>query len=65
MEGALPVAKRQKDYGTGIPQHEMESIARMLLPTIQAFFESEEGQREFEEWKRQQAGKEEQDRQNT
>ncbi len=26
-------------------------IARILLPKIQAFFESEEGQREFAEWK--------------
>ena len=57
MEGASPVAKQQKDYGTGIPRHEMESIARMLLPAMQAFFESEEGQREFEEWKAQQAAK--------
>lgn len=39
------------DYGTGIPYHEVESLARALLPEIQAFFESEEGQREFAEWK--------------
>ena len=42
------------DYGTGIPYHEVESLARALLPEIQAFFESEEGQREFAEWKAQQ-----------
>lgn len=29
-------------------------LARVLLPEIQAFFESEEGQREFTEWKAQQ-----------
>jgi hypothetical protein len=29
-------------------------LARVLLPEIQAFFESEEGQREFAEWKTQQ-----------
>ena len=51
-------AKKKKDYGTGIPDHEIESIAELLLPTIQAFFESEEGQREFAEWKAQQAAKE-------
>ncbi len=39
------------DYGTGIPPHEVEALARILLPEIQAFFESEEGQREFAEWK--------------
>lgn len=54
------MAKKGKDYGTGIPRHEMESRARLLLPTMQAFFESEEGKREFEEWKwRQAEGREE------
>ena len=33
---------------------EVEALARVLLPKIQAFFESEEGQREFAEWKVQQ-----------
>ena len=39
------------DYGTGIPLHEVEALARVLLPEIRKFFESEEGQREFREWK--------------
>ena len=39
---------------TNIPQHKIEAIARCLLPDILAFYESEEGQREFAEWKRQQ-----------
>ena len=30
------------------------AIARVLLPEIQAFFESEEGQREYAEWKAKQ-----------
>ena len=46
--------KKPNDYGTGIPLHEVEALARVLLPEIQAFFESEEGQREFTEWKKQQ-----------
>lgn len=46
--------KKVNDYGTGIPVHEVDSLARILLPKIQAFFESEEGQREFAEWKAQQ-----------
>ncbi len=45
--------KKVNDYGTGIPHHEVETLARVLLPEIQAFFESEEGQREFAEWKAQ------------
>lgn len=45
--------KKPNDYGTGIPLHEVEALARVLLPEIQRFFESEEGQREFAEWKTQ------------
>lgn len=33
--------------------HEVEALARILLPEIQVFFESEERQREFAEWKAQ------------
>ncbi len=36
---------------SGIPQHALENIARILLPDILACYESEEGQREFAEWK--------------
>ncbi len=36
---------------SGIPQHEIENIARILLPDILAYYESEEGQREFAAWK--------------
>lgn len=41
----------KKPNTTGIPQHEIEALARCLLPEIQKFFESEEGKREFTEWK--------------
>lgn len=40
--------------GTGIPLQEVEALARILLPQIQAFLESEEGQKEFAEWKERQ-----------
>ena len=43
-----------------IPQHEVESLARCLLPEMQRYFESEEGKQEFEKWKKEQ--KEEQER---
>ena len=36
---------------TDIPQYQIEAIARCLMPDILAFYESEEGQREFVEWK--------------
>ena len=35
---------------SGIPQHEIEHIARCILPDVLAYYESEEGQREFQEW---------------
>ena len=50
----MPRRKKPKDYGTGIPYHEVEALARVLLPEIQAFFESEDGQREYAEWKAKQ-----------
>ena len=50
--------KKQKDYGTGIPRHEIEALARVLLPEIQKLFESDKGKREFDEWKKSQAEKE-------
>jgi len=37
---------------TNIPQYKVEAIARCIMPDILAFYESEEGQREFVEWKR-------------
>ena len=39
------------------PEPTVEALARCLLPEIQKFFESEEGKREFEEWKKEQENK--------
>ena len=33
------------------PDNALEALARCLYPAIRSYFESEEGQREFEEWK--------------
>jgi len=46
---------KHNDYGTGIPKHEIESLARLFLPDIQAFFATEEGRREYAEWETAQA----------
>lgn len=35
-----------------IPKSVFESIARVLLPEITAFFESEEGKKEYEQYKK-------------
>lgn len=48
------MSKRKKPANkSGIPDHALESIARVLLPDILAYYKSEEGQREFAEWKAQ------------
>lgn len=36
-----------------IPQYEIELIAKLALPQIQKFFETEKGKKEFEEWRKQ------------
>ena len=36
------------------PKSELESLARCFLPDIQAFFETEEGKKEYDEWKAEQ-----------
>ena len=42
--------KKKLINNSGIPQHEIEHIARCLLPDILAYYESEEGQQEIREW---------------
>ena len=41
----------------GIPKDKVEAIAEMILPDIIAFFETEEGKKVFEEWKKEQQEK--------
>ena len=36
-----------------IPQHEIDALARCLLPDLMAFYESKDGQIEFEQWKKE------------
>ena len=38
---------------TVIPDFEVEALARVLLPKVQAYFKSPEGQAAFEKWKQQ------------
>ncbi|MDE7348083.1 MAG: hypothetical protein K2N53_00290 [Clostridia bacterium] len=41
---------RRKKNTTGIPDFEIDSLARVLLPAIQTYYETEEGQKEFAAW---------------
>ena len=45
--------RKKLNNNSDIPQHQIEAIARCIMPDILAFYESEEGQREFAEWKKQ------------
>ena len=44
-------SKKKPVNNSGIPQHIIESIARCILPDIIAYYETEESQRQFQEWK--------------
>ena len=49
--------KRKCENNTGIPDYEIDSLARALLPVIQNLFEDEETKKEFEEWQAQRKAK--------
>ena len=35
----------------GIPEYQMESLARVLLPILQEYLASDVGRRDYDEWK--------------
>ena len=49
--GNNQLGRRKKPINNSdIPQHEIEHIDRCILSDILAYYESEEGQREFQDW---------------
>ena len=40
-----------KKSATEVPDYLIESLARTILPSVRKYFDSEEGQRKFAEWK--------------
>ncbi len=44
--------KSKKSYDLDIPEYQLESLARVLLPIIQEYLVSEEGQKGYEEWQK-------------
>ena len=48
----MPTPTDSTDIQEDIPDYIIDDIARCLLPKIQAYFESPEGQAAFNEWKR-------------
>lgn len=43
---------RERRAECNVPKHVLQAIVDDMMPDIRAFFESEEGKREFEEWKK-------------
>ena len=46
--------KQQEKYDVKLPQAIIDSFARFLVPEIRKYYESEQGQQEFEEWEAKQ-----------
>ena len=45
--------KRKQPHNLDIPEYQLESLARVLLPIMQEYLASEEGQKDYEEWQKQ------------
>ncbi len=56
--GIKSIFRNRRGEYTDIPQDVIESLAATFLPDIRVFFESEEGKKEFAEWKEKQKLKE-------
>ena len=50
---AKPLVSQPAAQGPQVPMEDLEQFARFLLPRIQEFYQSPEGQAEFERWKAQ------------
>ena len=48
----MPKKRKNK---TGVPDYEIDSIARVLYSSIITYCNSEQGKKDYAEWKRQQA----------
>ena len=52
MKGTDTMSSSTEETSFTPDPKDLESLARRLYPAIKEYFESEEGQREFEEWKK-------------
>ena len=47
----MPAPEKEEARQTAIPDYEIETMARCLLPALRAFYDSPEGREAFEHWK--------------
>ena len=46
----MPRKKKIPRNDLGIPEYEMESLARILLPILQQYLASDDGKRDYAKW---------------
>lgn len=47
----MPRRKKIPRNKLGIPEYQMESLARALLPNVQEYLASDQGKQDYAEWK--------------
>ena len=47
----MPRRKKVPRNKLGIPEYQMESLARTLLPIVQEYLASDQGKQDYAEWK--------------
>lgn len=53
----MPRKKQQPQTNFDIPEYQLESLARVLLPIMQEYMSSEQGQKDYAEWQQSQLNK--------
>lgn len=53
----MPRKKQQPKTDFDIPEYQLESLARVLLPIMQEYLSSEQGQKDYAEWQQLQLNK--------
>ncbi len=50
----MPRKKQRPQTDFDIPEYQLESLARLLLPIMQEYLSSEQGQKDYAEWQKSQ-----------
>ena len=53
----MPRKKQQPQTNFDIPEYQLESLARVLLPIMQEYLSSKQGQKDYAEWQQTQLNK--------
>lgn len=53
----MPKSKQQANTKCELPDSQLKSLARVLLPIMREYLSSEQGQKDFAEWQQSQLNK--------